>query len=219
LGNYIGKKGSAIWLNFGELMETASREEVFNVILAQILEEHGVISAPEQIIKARPGQSRKMPDVLVDFRGLRLIIEGKVEDFPKAEESALRAARQRVEEGLAHIGVAVVYPALLRKIERPSQLKKELAESRLMVAIYSESGESGFTETRIENIPNMLFQTFDQLVQEDVVKRATEMLAEAVEKAAPVLAAIPSFPREAAKILGIRALPTRKKSKEDEEGE
>ena len=33
-------------------METGFREEVFNVLLAQILEEHGVISAPERIIKA-----------------------------------------------------------------------------------------------------------------------------------------------------------------------
>ena len=96
-------------------METGFREEVLNVILAQILEEHGVISAPERIIKARPGMTRKMPDVLVYFRGLRLIIEGKVEDAPNAEESALSAARQRVEDGLAHIGVAVVYPMLLRK--------------------------------------------------------------------------------------------------------
>lgn len=200
-------------------METGFREEVFNVILAQILEEHGVISAPERIIKARPDRTRRMPDVLVDFRGLRLIIEGKVEDAPNAEESALDAARQRVDEGLAHIGVAVVYPAKLRKLERPSQLKKGLEECELSVAIYNESGESGFTATNIENIPNMLFQTFDQLVQEDVVKRATELLDEAVEKVAPVLAAIPGFPREAAKILGIRALPTRKKSKENEEGE
>ena len=29
----------------------------------------------------------------------------------------------------------------------------------------------------------MLYQTFDRLVQEDVVKRATEILSEAVEKA------------------------------------
>ena len=118
-------------------METGFREEVFNVILAQILEEHGVISAPERIIKARPGMTRRMPDVLVYFRGLRLIIEGKVEDAPNAEESALNAARQRVEDGLAHIGVAVVYPMLLRKYERPSQLKKGLEESELRVAIYN----------------------------------------------------------------------------------
>jgi len=200
-------------------METGFREEVFNVVLAQILEEHGVISAPERIIKARPDTTRKMPDVLVVFRGLRLIIEGKVEDAPNAEETALHAARQRVEEGLAHIGVAVVYPASLRKIETPSRLKRGLKEGELKVAIYSESGESGFTATNLANIPNMLFQTFDQLVQEDVVKRATEILAEAVEKVAPGLAAVAGFPRAAAKILGIRALPTRKKSKEPEQGE
>jgi len=203
----------------GELMETGFREEVFNVILAQILEEHGVISAPERIIKARPDMTRRMPDVLVDFRGLRLIVEGKVEDAPNAEESALNAARQRVEEGLAHIGVAVVYPALLRKIERPSQLKKGLEENSLRVAIVSESGESGFSDTNMENIPNLLSQTFDQLVQEDVVKRATEILDAAAEQAAPLLAVIPGFPGAAAKILGIRALPNRKKSAHNEEGE
>ncbi|MGA8572033.1 MAG: hypothetical protein ACLP7A_16205 [Desulfobaccales bacterium] len=200
-------------------METSSREEVFNVILAQILEEHGVISAPERIIKARPGVARKMPDVLVYFRGLRLIIEGKVDDTHNAEESALNSARQRVEEGLAHIGVAVVYPALLRKLEKPSQLKKGLENSELRVAIFNESGETGFSSANIKQLTNMLYQTFDQLVQEDVVSRATAILDEAVEKLAPVLAAIPDFPSEAAKILGIRALPSRKKRHKEEEGE
>ncbi len=198
-------------------METGFREEVLNVILAQVLEEHGVISAPERIIKARPGMTRKMPDVLVYFRGLRLIIEGKVEDTPNAEESALNAARQRVEDGLAHIGVAVVYPALLRKLEKLEQLKRGMKESQLRVAIYSESGESGFASANIEELTHMLYQTFDKLVQEDVVKHATEILSEAVEKAAPTLAAIPGFPNEAAKILGIRAFPARKKKKVGEE--
>jgi hypothetical protein len=200
-------------------METGFREEVLNVILAQILEEHGVISAPERIIKARPGMTRKMPDVLVYFRGLRLIIEGKVEDATNAEESALNAARQRVDEGLAHIGIAAVYPAFLRKLERTAQLKNELEECQLRVAIYSESGETGFTSANIKQLTNMLYQTFDQLVQEDVVKRATEILDEAVEKIAPILAAIPDFPGKAAKILGIRALPSRKKRTEEKEGE
>lgn len=200
-------------------METGFRQEVFNVILAQILEEHGVVSAPERIIKAKPGRTRRMPDVLVYFRGLRLIIEGEVEDAFNAEDRALNSARKRVEEGLAHIGVAVVYPESLRKIEKLSQLKKGLKESWLRVAIYNESGESGFTTTNIENIPNMLFQTFEQLVQEDVVKRATEILDEAVEQVAPVFATIPEFPHNAAAILGIRSLPNRKKSAENEDEE
>jgi hypothetical protein len=93
LRNY--NRENVIFHIYGEIMESGFREEVFNVILAQILEEHGVISAPERIIKARPGRTRRMPDVLVYFRGLRLIIEGKVEDAANAEESALNAARQR----------------------------------------------------------------------------------------------------------------------------
>jgi len=218
LGNYSEGKGKFHIL--GEIMDTIFREEVFNVILAQILEEHGVISAPERIIKARPGMTRRMPDVLVYFRGLRLIIEGKIEDAPNAEENALNSARKRVEEGLAHIGVGVVYPAFLRKSKGPSQLKKGLENSELRVGIISESGESGFASANVAQLIDMLYQTFDRLVQEDVVKRATEILNEAVEKAAPVLAAIPGFPGEAARILGIRALPARKKKKpiDEEEG-
>ena len=175
-------------------METGFREEVLNVILAQILEEHGVISAPERIIKARPSMTRKMPDVLVYFRGLRLIIEGKVEDVPNAEESALNAARQRVEDGLAHIGVAVVYPALLRKLEKLEQLKRGMRESHLKVAIYSESGESGFTSANIEELTHMLYQTFDKLVQEDVVKRAAECSVRQWKKLRQCWRLFPGFP-------------------------
>ena len=66
-------------------MESGFRQEVFNVLLAQILVRHGIISAPEIILKAKPGMKRRMPDVLVDFLGLRLIIEGEVEDSLGAE--------------------------------------------------------------------------------------------------------------------------------------
>jgi len=200
-------------------MDTGFREEVINVVLAQILEQHGIISAPETILKASLGMKRRMPDVLVYFRGLRLIIEGKVEDAINAEESALNSARQRVEEGLAHIGMAVVYPSALRKLKGLSQLKSNLQEKQIKVAIVSESGETGFTSANIKQLIDKLYQTFDQLIEEDVVKRATAILAEAVDAVAPVFAAIPGFPEEAARILGIRALPTRKKRKEVEEGQ
>jgi hypothetical protein len=200
-------------------MGSGFRQEVFNVLLAQILERHGVISAPEIILKAKPGMKRRMPDVLVSFLGLRLVIEGEVEDAPKAEERALNSARRRVEEGLAHIGVAVVYPAFLRKIDKFDQVQRELEDCQLTVAIVDESGETGFSSANVKQLPEMLNNTFDKLLQEDVVNRAAAILDEAVEKVAPVFAAIPGFPQEAAKILGIRALPTRKKSTANEEGE
>ncbi|MBW1947446.1 MAG: hypothetical protein JRI33_05845 [Deltaproteobacteria bacterium] len=195
------------------------RQEVFNVVLAQILERHGVISAPEIILKARPGRGRRMPDVLVTFLGLRLMIEGEVDDTPQAAERALNSARQRVEEGLAHIGLAVVYPSYLRKTEKFQQLQKEMEECELKVAVADESGESGFAAANIRQLPDLLQNTFEKLVREDVVQHATAILDEAVEKSAPYLLSIPGFPQEAMNILGIRAFPRGRKSSADEEEE
>ena len=45
------------------------RQEVFNVLLAQLLQERGVISAPESIVRSGPEQARRMPDVIVSFHG------------------------------------------------------------------------------------------------------------------------------------------------------
>ena len=64
------------------------REEVLNVVLAQLLGDHGVISTPEQIISSTAHAARKMPDVLVVFQGLGTVIEGKVEG-PGAEDAVL----------------------------------------------------------------------------------------------------------------------------------
>ncbi|MBM4284284.1 MAG: hypothetical protein FJ128_03395 [Deltaproteobacteria bacterium] len=200
-------------------MEKGFRQEVLNVALAQLLAKHGVVSAPEVILKARPGQKRRMPDILVSFLGLRLVIEGEVADTPGAEDRALDSARKRVEEGLAHISMAVVYPASLRKLDSFDQLQREMAESQLKVAIVDESEETGYSPTELTQIPNILNNTFDKLVREDVVARAAAILDDAVEKGAPVFAAITGFPEEAARILGIRTLPRKKKSPTEEEEE
>ena len=42
-------------------------------------------------------------------------MEGEVDDQPDAKKRALESAEKRVEEGIAHIGVAVIYPAFLRR--------------------------------------------------------------------------------------------------------
>lgn len=50
-------------------MKVGYCQEVFNVVLAQILQERGVISVPEKVIKvvlSKIGQ-RRMPDVMVNF--------------------------------------------------------------------------------------------------------------------------------------------------------
>ena len=96
-------------------MNTGYRQEVFNVLLAQLLQDRGVIAAPEKVIGLNPVANRKMPDVIVNFQGLRTIIEGEVDDQINARDKAISSVAHHVEDGIAHIGVAVVYPSYLRK--------------------------------------------------------------------------------------------------------
>jgi hypothetical protein len=50
------------------------------------------------------------------FRGLRCGIEGKVADANQAKSVVLGDARERINQGIAHLAIAVVYPTQLRSI-------------------------------------------------------------------------------------------------------
>jgi len=153
------------------------REEVLNVYLAELLRDRGVISVPESITQR--GSHRKMPDVVVEFFGLRVMLEGKVGDTPQAKIKALEAAQNRLEQGIAQIGVAVVYPAALRKA---SDIKAALAQSELEIAIVTESQEIGYTKGDIDYLKSALNLAFEHLVEEDVVAEAVAALDAGIDR-------------------------------------
>ena len=188
-------------------MSDGYRQEVFNVLLAQLLAEGGIVAAPENILKLGPERRRRMPDVMVDFQGLRTIIEGEVDDQPKAREKALASATKRVEEGIAFIGIGVVYPAHLREIADFSILKDNLAESKLDIAIVSEAGERGYARGNIDDLERALRSAFRQLVKEDVVAEAVAKIDAAVEKFAAALSYAPGSIGRLAAALNICDLP------------
>lgn len=197
-------------------MANGYRQEVFNVLLAQLLQERGVITAPEKVLRATPDKRRRAPDVIVSFHGLRTAIEGEVSDQPGADNRALQSARKRVEEGIAHIGVAIVYPARLRTMAF-DDLKLQLEDSPLRMAVVTEAGETGFSEGDINSLAGALRRAFDQLVQEDVVVHAVAALQAGVDRFAGVLKDSPGTAIRLAEILGIRKLPADKSSKPEEE--
>ncbi len=192
----------------------AYRQEVFNVLLAQLLHERGVVSTPESIIKGVLEQGWRAPDIIVDFFGLRLAIEGEVADQPGAEERALASTRTRVEEGIAHVGVAAIYPEDLRRVEF-SELKSRMETSELRVAIITESEESGFTNGNVDYLESSLRQTFEQLIHEDIVGRAAALLDAGVERFASVVTIKPGALGRLAEEFGIRPLPERKRASEE----
>jgi len=190
------------------------REGVFNVVLAQLLDERGVVCAPEKVLRRVARQRwRRMPDVLVTFQGLRTIIEGKVSDQAGAKEASLDAARKRVEEGISHMGIALVYPACLRQVPF-EELPRELARAALQMAVYSESGSTGWVEGDLNHLEGLLRRTYDQLVKEDVVAEAVAALREGVEAFGEAVLSAPGSVERAAEALGIRGGATGEGSEE-----
>jgi hypothetical protein len=196
----------------------AYRQEVFNVLLAQLLQERGVVSAPENIIKIGVEKVRRMPDVIVDFRGLRTAIEGEVSDQQDAETKALDSARKRVIEGIAHIGIAVVYPAELRSDDF-NILKQTLEKSKLKIATYTESGETGFVDADVDYLGDALHLAFEELIKEDIVGKAVEALGLGIEVYAKHIVTQKGPLGRIVEVLGIRefAEAKRKDKTEDEE--
>ncbi|MEW5720679.1 MAG: hypothetical protein AB1817_18785 [Chloroflexota bacterium] len=190
------------------------RQEVFNVLLAQLLQKRGVISAPENIVRANA--ARRMPDVIVSFNGLRTAIEGEVGDHADAQQLALESARKRVEEGIAHIGIAIVYPEHLRQVEFGA-LEAKLAQSELAIAIVTESGDTGFVPGNVDYLESALRRAFEQLLQEDVVKRAADVIDAGIDRFAGALADKTGVAERIADALGIRALPERNRNAEEDE--
>lgn len=194
------------------------REEVFNVLLALLLHQRGVVTAPEQSLRQAVEGRRRVPDVLVSFQGLRTVIEGKVGDRPDAAEEVLQQARERVNKGIAHIGIGVLYPAYLRGLPF-SNLMDALASSTFQIAVYSEAGETGWTEGSLDYLADLLRRTFDQLVREDVVAKAVQALNVGVSDFARAAFTSAATVQRAVQILGIGEPPrrTRRPSEDEEE--
>lgn len=179
------------------------RQEVLNVVLARLLSERGLVTAPEYIFDATLERDRRMVDVIVYYNGLRTAIEGEVAGQPGAEERALESARRRVEEGIAHIGVGVVYPEELRRVEF-NELGRLLGACPLRVALVIEAGETGYATGDIAYLGTALQGAFERLVREDVVARAVEILDKAVSWFASALALRPGVIGRMMRRLGIR---------------
>ncbi|MCY4023115.1 MAG: hypothetical protein OXF32_06680 [Anaerolineaceae bacterium] len=153
------------------------RQEVLNVVLADLLIRREVVAGPENIV-TRDGV-RQMPDVIVQYQGLRLAIEGEIE-APDAREKAQRSATRRVESGIAHMGMGVIYPQALRDTDF-SLLREEMANSRLDILVVSEADVGGYESGNIDYLENLLRRVFERLLREDVVAEAVAMIDVAVD--------------------------------------
>jgi len=205
-------------------MQPHSREEVLNVYLALLLTKRGIVAAPEQILSRVLESGRAMPDVLVDYQGLRTVIEGKVHTGKAAERAVIKDIKNRVEQGIAHLGIAVLYPLSLRTA-KPDTIETELTSAVLRIAVVSEAEEAlqlqlpleglagrapqardevSWEQGDLDHLADMLRRSYDKLVKENVVTVAVNALKIGMEPFARILANSPGALERAADALGVR---------------
>jgi hypothetical protein len=117
---------------------------------------------------------------VVDHQGLRTTIEGKFAD-PGADAAVLAQAHKRVEEGVAHIALAVLYPTRLRTIPF-RELAAEMGRETFRMAVVTEAGENDWVEGGPAEIAALLRRGFADLLREDVVADATRLLERGVDE-------------------------------------
>jgi len=151
-------------------MPPRQREEVLNVTLATLIAARGMAAAPETITT-----KHEMPDVIATFRGLRCAIEGKNDDVPNARDVVASDAKKRVEQGIAHLAVGVVYPKALRSTPFAS-LAVAMNEATYEFMVFTEIGPGEWRSGGVDEILDELRRAHEALVRDDVVKRAVDRL-------------------------------------------
>lgn len=150
--------------------------------MATLLSRRGLVALPEQRLP------HALPDVLVSFRGLRLILEGEVDDQPGAEGRAWQKAVERVDKGLAHLALALVYPHHLRHTSPDETLRAiESTPLRFSVCTAPAPAVPHWHEGTIDLLHATLENAYTLLASEDEVRAAVELLTQGINTLANAL--------------------------------
>jgi hypothetical protein len=190
-----------------------SREEVLNVLLAQSLNSRGLVSIPESIKSFSSGK-RRMPDVIVEYSGIRLYIEGRYFETLEDERSLIIDSKKRIDEGLTPVCIAILYPSELRSTPW-DQLKSNLETSKLRIKVLTATKEEEWTESNIHGLSSILRRAYDILVEDDVVIISVDRLKDAIEKASDLFIRSTSVSDRFRMILGVFGESEAKDPKED----
>jgi hypothetical protein len=192
------------------------REEVLNVALAELLEQRGMLSVPETIRKSIARRTRDLPDILVgDLLGVRIVIEGRFDSGKPSRDSLLKDSKERVENGISPVCLAVLYPPELRAAESLPKLRKNIEKATLGIRVISENSDGDWSEGTVDDIADTLRRSYELLVSEDVVVSSVAEIEDAIDFASDVFVHTPAFTGRFRKALGIPA-ETESKNEGDE---
>lgn len=174
------------------------REEVLNTVLAEVIVARGLNADPETI--RRSGAHR--PDVYIAFRGMRLGLEGKIDDVANARALVIEDAMKRVDAGLTQMSIAVIYPEQLRATPF-DQLAQDLSRAQFSFCVCTEGGVGDWRSGSIDLILNELRRAHDAMATDDIVRQAAESLSVYLQDVATVFQENPATCDRLVDLLGI----------------
>jgi hypothetical protein len=178
------------------------REEVLNTVLAACIGARGMDASPETILR----RGLIKPDVMATLRGLRCAIEGKTADVPHAKAVVLDDARRRVDQGIAHLAIGVVYPRHLRTTPFP-QLPDEMSRAVLEFTFITDTGPGSWHTGGITEILGELRRAHDVIVRDDVLQQSVDLLDVGIREVADALFGSGGTCDRLIKILGVGGKP------------
>jgi hypothetical protein len=145
-----------------------------------------------------------MPDIVIaNLYGVRVVIEGKIGDGGVIQDILAKQAKKRVEDGIAPLCIAVLYPNSLRTFASLEELKINMEKTRFSVATFWSDDHTDWTNHTVDGLTDILRRSYGLLVSEDTVVEAVNEIQEAVESCAEAMTSVPTVPYRISVLLGI----------------
>lgn len=179
------------------------------ILLAEVLHERGTIAAPEERTM-HPDAPSIWSSVLVDYRGLRVMLDGTLaaRDDLEARSTALTAAHRHIATGIAHIVVVLLYPPWFCHPQHTlPTLKATLIANAVPWALVTATHETGFAPAHIADLEAALHRAFVQRIQDDVVQQTVTDIERGVRQfacAVATAATTSDHQQQLERILGMR---------------
>jgi hypothetical protein len=158
------------------------------------------------------GTKRRLPDVLIaNYWGVRVVIEGKINDSANIKAALERACIKRIEEGIASIVIGVLYPPELRTVDW-ANIEQVFLATAFSIKVFSETEQGDWTSSKLDGLSAVLRRSYESLVQEDVVTAAVDELRDSIETATGDLALSPGTAERLREIL---VLPKRQEPEQE----
>jgi len=147
-----------------------------------VLVARGINASPESIKEG----GKQRPDVMMGFRGVRCITEGKIADVPDARAVVFADATNRIDTGIAQVAIAVVYPKGLRSTPFV-RLHAAIAAAELDFCFLTEQLHTEWEHGTVDSILSGLRRVHEMLSSDDVVRQAADELSGRLQEVANLL--------------------------------